>query len=164
MAQNVNNMQSISLYEKKIQKKLKEEATKVAIQKRKKICEQYKLSAQATTLPFKNLTLGTISPKKSPQMPPNPLQGGLVYGNVTKVSFQNLQIFYISGFGGRNYTFQKQLFFIKLKKPKNKGRGLKSWGIVENGLYFENVRKKPTKLMLGFKNGSGKTKQTFGAH
>ena len=97
-------------------------------------------------------------------MPPNPLQGGLVYGNVTKVSFQNLQIFYISGFGGRNYTFQKQLFFIKLKKPKNKGRGLKSWGIVENGLYFENVRKKPTKLMLGFKNGSGKTKQTFGAH
>ena len=121
MAQNVNNMQSISLYEKKIQKKLKEEATKVAIQKRKKICEQYTLSAQATTLPFKNLTLGTISSKKSPQMPPNPLQGGLVYGNVTKVSFQNLQIFYISGGGGGggggNYTFQKQLFFTKLKKP-----------------------------------------------
>ena len=81
-------------------------------------------------------------------MPANPLQGGLVYGNVTKVSFQNLQIFYISSGGGGNYTFQKQLFFIKLKKkPKTKGRGLKSWGIVENGLYFENIReKKPNKI------------------
>ena len=35
----------------------------------------------------KNLTLGPILSKKSPQMPPNPLQGWLVYGNVTKVSF-----------------------------------------------------------------------------
>ena len=102
---------------------------------------------RTTTLPFKNLTLVTIFSKKSPQMPPNPLQGGLVYGNVTKVSFQNLQIFYIrGGGGGGNYTFQKQLFFIVKKKPKNKGRWLKSWGIVENGLYFENIRKKTNKI------------------
>ena len=52
-----------------------------------KVSERYQLSAQATTLPFKNLTLGTIFSKKSPQMPTNPLQDGLVYGNVTKVSF-----------------------------------------------------------------------------
>ena len=31
--------------------------------------------------------LRTIFFKKSPQMPPNPLQGGLVYRNVTKISF-----------------------------------------------------------------------------
>ena len=31
------------------------------------------------------------------------------------------------------------------KKPKNLGRGLKSWGIVENGLYFENIKKKKQK-------------------
>ena len=40
------------------------------------ISERYKLSAQATTLPFKNLTLGKIFSKNSSQMPPNPLQGG----------------------------------------------------------------------------------------
>ena len=32
------------------------------------------------------------------------------------------------------------------KTPKNKGRGLKILGIVENVLYFENMRKK-TKLI-----------------
>ena len=49
------------------------------------------------------------------------------------------------GGGGGNYTFQKQLFFTMLKKPKILGRGLKSWGIVENGLYFENIKKKNPK-------------------
>ena len=29
-----------------------------------------------------------------------------------------------------------------LKKPKNLDRGLKSWGIFKNGLYFENIEKK----------------------
>ena len=39
-----------------------------------------------------------------------------------------------------------------LKKPKNKGIGLKSWGIVENWLYFENIKKKnPQKLCKGIK-------------
>ena len=28
-----------------------------------------------------------------------------------------------------------------LKKPKNLDRELKIWGIVENGLYFENIKK-----------------------
>ena len=32
-----------------------------------------------------------------------------------------------------------------LKKPKNLDRRLKSWGIVENGLYFENIKKKKKK-------------------
>ena len=32
-----------------------------------------------------------------------------------------------------------------LKKPKNLDRRLKSWGIVENGLYFENIKKKKNK-------------------
>ena len=34
-----------------------------------------------------------------------------------------------------------------LKKPKNLDRRLKSWGIVENGLYFENIKKKNQKLI-----------------
>jgi hypothetical protein len=40
-------------------------------------------------------------------MPLNPLQGGLVYGKVTKISFWNLQIFNMNGGGGsgKNYTF-----------------------------------------------------------
>jgi hypothetical protein len=40
-----------------------------------------------TTTPSLKLTLGTIYSKKSPQMPPNPLQGGLVYRIVTIDSF-----------------------------------------------------------------------------
>ena len=40
----------------------------------------------------------------------------------------------------------KLLFFTKLKKKtKNIGRGLKNWGIVQNGLYFENIEKKKKK-------------------
>ena len=30
-------------------------------------------------------------------------------------------------------------------KPSNIGRGLKSWGSVVNGLYFENIKKKKQK-------------------
>ena len=56
-------------------------------EKRQKIPSDIDFPRTSTTLPFKNLTLRTISSKKSPQMPPNPLTGGLVYGNVTKVSF-----------------------------------------------------------------------------
>ena len=49
-----------------------------------------------------------------------------------------------------------------LKNPKNLDRELKIWGIVENGLYFENIKKNLKKLMIGFKNASGgKTIQTF---
>ena len=44
-----------------------------------------------------------------------------------------------------------------LKKPKNLDRELKIWGIVENGLYFENIKKNLKKLMIGCKNGGGKT-------
>ena len=33
-------------------------------------------------------------------------------------------------------------------KPKNIGIGLKSWGIVEYGLYFENIKKKNPKINL----------------
>ena len=32
-----------------------------------------------------------------------------------------------------------------LKKPKNLDRELKIWGIVENGLYFENIEEKKQK-------------------
>jgi len=60
-----------------------------------------------TTPPSLKLNLGTIYSKKSPQMAPNPLQGGLVYRNVTNFSFWNLQIFNMNGGGGsgKNYTF-----------------------------------------------------------
>ena len=34
-----------------------------------------------------------------------------------------------------------------IKKPKNLDRELKIWGIVENGLYFENIEKKTKKLL-----------------
>ena len=53
----------------------------------KKILSDIDFPCTSTTLPFKNLTLRTICFKKSPQMPPNPLRGGLVYRNVTKISF-----------------------------------------------------------------------------
>ena len=56
-------------------------------EKRQKIPSDINYPRRTTTIPFKNLTLVTIFSKKSPQMPPNPLTGGLVYGNVTKVSF-----------------------------------------------------------------------------
>ena len=56
-------------------------------EKRQKIPSDINFPRRTTTLSFKNLTLEPIFSKKSPQMPPNPLQGGLVYGNVTKVSF-----------------------------------------------------------------------------
>ena len=59
-AQNVNNIQSISyiliVWRKKFEKRRR--LQKPPFQKWKKISERYKLSAQATTLPFKNLTLG----------------------------------------------------------------------------------------------------------
>ena len=90
MAQNVDNIHSMSyifIIGKKNLKKLKEEATEAAISKTKKIFPTDINFPCLTTLPFKNLTLGTISSKKIPQMPPNTLQGGLVYGNVRKVSF-----------------------------------------------------------------------------
>ena len=56
-----------------------------------------------------------------------------------------------------NYTFQKQLFFIKLKKNlKLKVEGLKAGALLKMD-YILRIweRKKPTKLMLGFKNGGG---------
>ena len=53
----------------------------------KKVPSDINFLRRTTTLPFKNFTLRPIFSKKSPQMPPNSLQGGLVYGNVTKVSF-----------------------------------------------------------------------------
>ena len=48
-------------------------------EKRQKIPSDIDFPCRTTTLPFKNLTLGPISSKKYPQMPPNPLQAGLVY-------------------------------------------------------------------------------------
>ena len=35
-----------------------------------------------------------------------------------------------------------------LKNPKNIGRVLKSWGIVENGLYFKNIKKKKNQKIM----------------
>ena len=64
---------------KKKCKKLKEDATETKKPKTTKNSEPYNFPRRTTTLPFKNLTLVTIFSKKSPQMPPNPLQGGLVY-------------------------------------------------------------------------------------
>ena len=91
MVQNFNRLQLmfyIFIVWKKKLKKVKGEGYKNCHFKNdQKISKRYKLSTQATTLPFKNLTLGKIFSKNSPQMPPNTLQGGLVYGNVTKVSF-----------------------------------------------------------------------------
>ena len=43
---------------------------------RQKIPSDINFPRRATTLSFKNLTLEPIFSKKSPQMPPNPLQGG----------------------------------------------------------------------------------------
>ena len=90
---------------KKFEKSLRGRLQKPPFKKRYILSLRYKLSALATT-PFCNFfTFGQIYSKKSPQML-NPLQGGLVYGNVTKVCFWNLKIFYINGGGGGgNYTF-----------------------------------------------------------
>ena len=45
----------------------------------KKIPCDINFPCTSITLPLNNLTLGTIFSKKSPQMPPNPVTGGLVY-------------------------------------------------------------------------------------
>ena len=110
MVQNFNRIQLmpyILIVWKKNLKKFKKMQQKRKNEKRQKNTERYRLSAHIHHPPLQNLTLGTIFSKKSPQMPPNPLQGGLVYGNMTKVSFYNLQIPYINGGGGggENYTF-----------------------------------------------------------
>ena len=91
---------------KKFEKSLRGSLQKLPFKKRSKISARYKLSALATTPVCKFLTLGPIYSKKSPQMPLNPLQGGLVYRNVTKISFWNLQIFNMngSGSGSKNDT------------------------------------------------------------
>lgn len=92
---------------KNFEKSLRGRLQKPPFKKRYILSARYKLSALATTPFCKFLTFGQIYSKKSPQMPPNPLQGGLVYGNVTKVCFWNLKIFYINGGGGggENCTF-----------------------------------------------------------
>ena len=92
---------------KKFEKNLRGSLQKPPFKKRSKISDRYKLSALATTPVCKFLTLGPIFSKKSPQMPLNPLQGGLVYRNVAKISFWNLQKFNMNGGGGgsKNYTF-----------------------------------------------------------
>ena len=92
---------------KKFEKSLRGSLQKLPFKKRSKISARYKLSALATTPVCKFLTLGPIYSKKSPQMPLNPLQGGLVYGKLTKTSFWNLQKFNMNGGGGsgKNYTF-----------------------------------------------------------
>ena len=47
-------------------------------------------------------------------------------------------------------------FFTKLKKPKNIVRGMKSWNLVENGLYFENIEEKTQKSYFkGVKTSAG---------
>ena len=57
--------------------------------------------------------------------------------------------------------FKKQLFFTMLKKPKYLDRELKIWCIVENGQYFENIKKNLKKLMIGCKNGGGNLYRLF---
>ena len=91
MVQNFNNIQSVSyifiVWKKKLNKVKRGCYRNEKTKNNKKILSDIDFPRTSTTLPFKNLTLRTISSKKSPQMPPNPLTGGLVYGNVTKISF-----------------------------------------------------------------------------
>ena len=82
-------MSYIFIIWKKNWKNLKEKAKKTANSKTTKNSAPYKLSAHFHHPPLQksDLQQRPIPSKKSPQMPPNPIQGGLVYGNVTKVSF-----------------------------------------------------------------------------
>ena len=41
--------------------------------------------------------------------------------------------------------FKNSFSSLSNTKPKNIGRGLKNWGFVENGLYFENIEEKKQK-------------------
>ena len=91
MVQNFNNIQSVSyifiVWKKKLKKVKRGCYRNEKTKNNKKILSDIDFRRTSTTLPFKNLTLRTISSKKSPQMAPNPLTGGLVYGSVTKISF-----------------------------------------------------------------------------
>ena len=41
--------------------------------------------------------------------------------------------------------FKNSFSSLSNTKPKNIGRGLKNWGIVQNRLYFENIKEKNQK-------------------
>ena len=52
---------------------------------------------------------------------------------------------------------QYRYTILSLKKTKNIGRGLKTWGIVEMDYILRTLREKnPTKLILGCTNGDGR--------
>ncbi len=67
------------------------------------------------------LTLGPFYSKKFPQMPPNPVQGRLVYENGTTGRFYIFEIIYDNGgdSGGGNYALKKHTFFFNLKMALN---------------------------------------------
>ena len=83
MVQNYNRIQLISynliVWKKNLKKVKGGGYRKEKTKKQQKILSDIDFPRTSTTLPFKNLTLSKISSKKSPQMPPNPLTGGLVY-------------------------------------------------------------------------------------
>ena len=139
------------LYEKKNWKKLKEDATETKKRKTTKNSERYKLSGQNHHPPLQKFDFGANFLNKSlPRCPQILCKDGWCKEMWQKSVFRIFKYFILfingGGCGGGNYTFQKQLFFTMLKKkPKNLGRGLKSWGIVENGLYFENIKKREQK-------------------
>ena len=78
-------------------------------------------------------------------MPSNPLQGGVGVWKCDKsqLSFRIFKYFILAAVAvaAEITLFKNNFSLLSKKKPKNKGRGLKSWGIVENGLYFENIKK-----------------------
>ena len=71
---------------KKIEK-LKEDATETKNEKRQKIPSDINFPRRTTTLSLKKFDLRANFLKKVSLDAQNPLQGGLVYGNVTKVNF-----------------------------------------------------------------------------